>query len=98
MEHRRKNPNRQAGASLGSDNQPYSAKRTESPFAHRKTYLLPKGRQVSFCLDFANSQIVCEWRPGVPNGKLLRKIWADYLAVRHDFLSGLGVSVAVIDL
>lgn len=98
MEHRRKNPSRKAGASLGSDSQLNSANEAESPFVYRKTYCLPKGRRVSFCLDAASSKMICEWHPNVPTGKLLNKIMPEYLAARHDFFSGLGVSVLVVDL
>jgi hypothetical protein len=97
MEHQRKNPHRKAGASLGGDPQSNSAKSAESPFAYCKTYSLPKGRTIKFRFDATSGEAHCEWSPDIPKGKILRKLWPHYFAARHDFFSGLGGTVVVIE-
>lgn len=91
MEHRRKKPSRKAGASLGGDTS------SASTFAYRKEYVLLKCRKVEFALDAVSRRIDCLWTPDVPTGKMLRKVWPAYIAARHDFLSGLGEPIVVID-
>lgn len=98
MEHRRKDPSRNAGASPGSDGYSITRNGGAKPFAYRKTYRLPKGRKIEFCFEAATQCVDCEWEPAVPTGKLLGKIWPAYLAARHDFFAGLGGTVLVVDL
>lgn len=98
MQHRRKNPSRKAGASLGSDENSDTRNGGANPFAYRKAYQMPKGRKIEFCLDAVSRCVDCEWEPAVPTGKLLCRIWPAYVVARQDFFAGLGETVLVIDL
>jgi hypothetical protein len=59
------------------------------------TYQIGRAHTVSFALN--GGHIRCEWRPCVPTGRVLRKLFPAYQQARNDFVRSLGMNALVVE-
>lgn len=66
-----------------------------APVAHRRTYPLPGGFELEFQWDGHSLEAI--WSPDFPPKNLAQKLLPYYRLARNDFLSGLGVTILLVE-